>query len=85
MSEAPVILSEWPRNGRETIRISLSRYRGGMTIEVREWYPDAGTLKRGRKGITFSVKHLRKLETAITTAIRIAEAEGVLGAKEAGR
>lgn len=85
MNEASVILSEWPRSGRETIRVSLSRYRGGMTLDVRDWYSDGGTLKPGRKGIALSVKHLRKLETAIATAIRIAEAEGALDAKEAGR
>lgn len=84
MNDASVILSEWPRSGREMIRVSLSRYRGGMTLDVRDWYSEAGTLKPGRKGIALSVKHLRKLETAITTAIRIAEAEGVLDAKEAG-
>ena len=85
MSEALVILSEWPRSGRETIRVSLSRYRGGMPLDVRDWYSEEGTLKPGRKGITLSVKHLRKLKMAITTAIRIVEAEGGLDATETGR
>lgn len=85
MTETPVVLSEWPRNAHETFRVSLSRYRGGMTIDFRDWYSAGGMLKPGRKGIALSVKHLRKLETAITTAIRIAEAEGVLDAEEAGR
>ena len=85
MADAPIILSEWPRSGRETIRVSLSRYRGGMTIDFRDWYSEAGTLKLGRKGFALSVKHLHKLEVAIATAIRIAEAEGALVAKEAGR
>lgn len=85
MTEASIILSEWPRNMRETIRVCLSRYRGGMTIDLRDWYSEAGMLKPGRKGIALSVKHLRRLETAIDTAIRIAEAEGILDAREAGQ
>lgn len=85
MNKAPVILSEWPRSGQETTRVSLSFYRGGMTIDVRDWYFENGTLKPGRKGITLSVKHLRKLETAIATAIQFAEAAGMLDVTEAGR
>lgn len=85
MNDTPVILAEWPRSGRETIRVILSRYRGGMTLDVRDWYFEEGTLKPGRKGIALSVKHLRKLETAIARAIRIAEAKGMLDATEAGR
>ena len=37
----PVVVSEWQKNTRETVRISLSIYQGRQTIDCRLWY-DAG-------------------------------------------
>jgi hypothetical protein len=85
MSKLPITLSEWPRNARDTIRVSLTEYRGVATLDIREFYPDAGARKPGKKGITLPVASLPKLAIALHAAMKIAEAEGLIKKGEAGR
>jgi len=72
------IISEWPINTREKIRVRLDVYQGRDIIDLRRWYSD-GTLdhKPGR-GLTISVKHLPALAAAVTAALSQAEAAGLL-------
>jgi hypothetical protein len=65
----PMILGEWPRNSRETIRVLLSEYNGHHVVDVRVWYPgDDGNLKPGRSGITLGIRHVPRLTEAIAKA-----------------
>ena len=45
------VIAEWPRNSRETIRVSLGEYQGHPTIDVRVWFdPGDGRLRPGKPG-----------------------------------
>ena len=72
------IISEWPINAREKIRVKLDVYQGRDIIDLRRWYSD-GTLdhKPGR-GLSISVRHLPALAAAVTAALSQAEAAGLL-------
>lgn len=84
-SKHPITLCEITRNEREEIRVCLSRYRGGMTIDIREWVHAEYGVIATRTGIAFNVRHLPAFLLAISEAMRIAESEGCLPHKEAGR
>lgn len=64
-----LIVAEFPRNDRETIRIALDEYRGLNTVDVRVWWRDGNELKPGKSGITTSVKNLPALAAALTLAL----------------
>jgi hypothetical protein len=66
MSDAiPIIIAEWPKNGRGNIRVSLGKFQANHTIDLLLWYSaEDGTLRPGNKGITVSVKHVRQLANA---------------------
>jgi hypothetical protein len=75
----PVIVAEWPRNRRETIRVSLDEYQGRTTIDCRAWWHDGdGELKPGKAGLTLAVKHLPALAEAIGRALVRAQDLGLL-------
>jgi hypothetical protein len=70
-SVLPVLISEWPRNAREMLRIKLDVYRGNAVVDRRCWYPDkaTGEMKPGRGGVTLAVKHLPDLAAALGAAV----------------
>jgi hypothetical protein len=80
MSDAlPIIIAEWPKNGRENIRVSLGKFQSNHTIDLRLWYSaEDGTMRPGNKGITVSVKHLPQLANALAEAERRAGELGLL-------
>ena len=80
MTEAlPIIIAEWPKNGRENVRVSLGKYQSNYTIDIRLWYSaEDGTMRAGNKGLTLAVKHLPQLATALAEAERRAGELGLL-------
>jgi len=77
----PVIVAEWPRNAREAVRISLSKYNGAPMIDMRVWYDDgAGKTRPAKQGLTLSTKYLPRLAGALTKALADAEARGLVPA-----
>ena len=77
----PLTIAEWPRNARETIRISLSEYQGAPMIDVRVWFADgAGQAKSGRAGLTLSTAQLPRLAEALARAHAEANARGLVPA-----
>jgi hypothetical protein len=78
------IIDEWPRNARETIRVSLSEFNGTPTVDIRVWFNDGVSgMKPGRSGLTLSTKHLPKLAAALANALGEAQTQGAAGANEA--
>ena len=76
---SPVIVAEWPKNSRETVRVSLDQYRDRDTIDIRSWWTDAaGKLRPGKSGITLAVRHLPDLAEAIDKALAEAKGRGLL-------
>ena len=79
MSTAPTLICEWPKNARETVRVSLDQYHGRDTIDLRVWWiDDADQLRPGKSGITLAVRHLPDLASAISQALDEAKARGLL-------
>lgn len=75
------IIDEWPRNARETIRVSLSEFNGTPTVDIRVWFNDgASGMKPGKSGITLSTKHLPKLAAALASALGEAQAQDSVNA-----
>lgn len=69
----PVIVAEWKRNSRETIRVQLAHSSGQNVIDVRNWYAGTdGELKPGRAGLTLAMRHLPALAASITEALATA-------------
>jgi hypothetical protein len=74
---AEIIIAEWAKNQRETLRIRLDTYQGRAIIDCRCWYDDGGTLKPGRAGLTISTRHLPQFAEALAKAAEIAAASGL--------
>lgn len=74
----PIEIASWPRNSRETVRVSLDHYKGHNIIACRSWYVGSdGELKPG-KGLTLSVKHLPELSAALAKALEAARSHGLV-------
>ena len=74
----PINIASWPRNSRETVKISLSQFKGHNTIDCRCWYVGTdGELKPG-KGLTLSVRHLPELSAALAKALEAARSHGLV-------
>ena len=74
-----IIVREWPRNVRETLRVSLDQFNGRDVVDVRVWYWDrSGELKPGRAGLMLSTRHLKQLAFALAEAAERAEGVGLI-------
>jgi hypothetical protein len=78
----PIIISEWRRNTREVIRISLDEFNRRQTIDVRAWWldPKDDTYKPARGGITLAVAHLPALADGLALALAEAQQLGLIEA-----
>ncbi len=76
---AEIIIAEWPKNGRETLRVRIDSFKSQAVICCRAWYPASdGTLKPGRGGLTISIRHLPALTNALAKALETANAAGLI-------
>ena len=81
----PVIVSEWQKNTRETVRISLSTYQRRQTIDCRLWYDSGeGIQKPSPKGLTLALAHLPALADGIAKALQIAIENGLINDEGGG-
>lgn len=79
MAFLPIVVSEFPKNGRgEVIRVTLDEYRKSKIVDCRTWWPDAEGVMRPGKGLTVSVTHVTQLATALAEAERRAGELGLL-------
>jgi hypothetical protein len=69
-------------NRRETLKLTLSEYRGRQTADVRRWLrPGEGKAAQSTKrGVTFLVEHLPDLRALVDEALHQARAQGLLPA-----
>lgn len=76
---AEIIIAEWPKNGRETMRVRLDSFKDQAVIDCRAWYPgNDGRLRPGRGGLTVSIRHLPSLANALAKAMETAIAAGLI-------
>jgi Transcriptional Coactivator p15 (PC4) len=89
-TEAPaefqaIVVAEWRRNSRETLRVSLDRYNDAYTVDCRSWFKaNDGALKPTRSGLTVSVRHLPTLAKALADALEQARGLGLIPHDDAG-
>jgi hypothetical protein len=72
------VISEFSKNTQETIRVSITEFKGYELIDVRAYYRDneTGELKPTRKGITLSIELYDKLKDAILELGKAISKEG---------
>lgn len=69
MTDTPIIIREWKKNGRKLVRVSLGEYQGHRTVDARIWFEAGDGEKRpGRSGLTVAVRHLPALAAALVAA-----------------
>ena len=79
MLELPCIVSEWQRNSREIVRVTLDEFQGQATIDCRCWYVDGeGEYRPSRSGITLAARHLPMLSKALGEALSEARRAGLV-------
>ena len=79
VTRLPIIIAEWDRNSREVVRLSLDRYNGRDTVDIRSWWRDTDrTFKPSRGGLTLAVHHLPALAAGLADALRRAQALGLV-------
>lgn len=63
------VVSEWKRSRGEVTRISISKFRGELRLDIRRWYRDHdGDLQPTKRGESFPVSDLKRLRRAIRKA-----------------
>jgi|ERR1700733_4093092 Transcriptional Coactivator p15 (PC4) len=81
----PILISEWPLSRGEIARVSIRSFKGTWLIDLRKWFEAGdGQLRAGPKGISLSVKHLRRIGAAMNEAIEVARSRGLIHADEEG-
>lgn len=65
----PLVIAEFDRNSRERIRITLDRYGGRDTIDIRCWYRDGDQWKPTKQGVTTQVGNLPTLAAGLAAAL----------------
>jgi Transcriptional Coactivator p15 (PC4) len=76
----PLLIAEWPIKRGEIARVSIENYKGTWLISLRKWFEaEDGQLRPG-KGISLSVKHLRRISAAMDDALAAARKSGLIPA-----
>ena len=83
MADEEIIVGSFPKNDREDVRVSLSKFKGYDLLGVRVWYKSENDDPRPSKsGITIRVEMLPALLELMQQAKEIALEKGLLAAEE---
>ena len=83
MSDDEIVVGSFPKNNREEVRVSLSKYKGYDLLGVRQWYKNENDEPRPSKsGVTIRVDLLPELLALIAKAKDIAVENGMLEVEE---
>jgi hypothetical protein len=75
------VISEFRKNTREEIRVSLSNYQGHDLIDIRVYYHSGnidGDMFPTKKGITMSTKLIPDLKKAVDRALDECQEESII-------
>jgi hypothetical protein len=65
---SPILTFE--KNGRESVVVGLTEYRGQQYADIRVWFTDqTGELKPSQKGVSIKPEHLPDVIHALTDAL----------------
>ncbi|MEJ2239702.1 MAG: transcriptional coactivator p15/PC4 family protein [Gemmatimonadales bacterium] len=79
MPDDEIVVGSFPKNNREEVRVSLSKFKGYDLVGVRQWYRNENDDPRPSKsGITIRVDLLPELLELIQKARDIAVEKGIL-------
>jgi hypothetical protein len=74
-----IVIAEFDKNARETIRVALGSYEGTPTFSLWRWYrTPTGELRPGKGGLVMGLSHLPALAEAVAEALERAKAIGRL-------
>jgi hypothetical protein len=80
-----ILIADWPLSRGEIARVSIRSFKGTWLIDLRKWFETGdGQLRAGPKGISLSLKHLRRISVAMNEAIEVARSRGLIPADEEG-
>jgi hypothetical protein len=81
----PILIAEWPLSRGEVARVLIRSFKGTWLIDLRKWFEAGdGQLRAGPKGISLSVKHLRRISVAMNEALEAAHSRGLIQSDEEG-
>jgi hypothetical protein len=81
----PILIAEWPLSRGEIARVSLRSFKGTWLIDLRKWFETGdGQLRAGPKGISLSLKHLRRISVAMDEALEVARSRWLIQADDEG-
>jgi len=81
----PILIAEWPVKRGEVARVLIENYKGSWLISLRKWFEvDDGQLRATSKGISLSVKHLRRISVAMDEALAEARKRGLIPTDQEG-
>lgn len=82
----PRLIASIQKNGRETIRVEISEFKGRPLIGLRVWWAaEDGGQHPSSKGLSTSIKNLPALARALADAERIAREAGLLKDSDGAR
>jgi hypothetical protein len=76
----PLLIAEWPIKRGEIARVSIENYKGTWLISLRKWFEAEDDELRPGKGISLSIKHLRRISIAMDEALAAARERGLISA-----
>ena len=78
-SNFPLVIAEWRKNSRETIRVFFDTFNGRSVINVRVFIETLdGSVKPSRKGITLDISQTPQIAEALALADETARKQGLL-------
>lgn len=81
----PILIAEWPLSRGEIARVAIRSFKGVWLIDLRKWFESGdGELRAGPKGISLSLKHVRRISSAMNEAVEVARSRGLIQADDEG-
>ena len=79
MPDEEIVVGSFPKNNREEVRVTLSKYKGYDLVGVRQWFRNENDEPRPSKsGVTIRVELLPELLQLIQQAKDTAVEKGIL-------
>lgn len=83
MPDDEIVVGSFPKNNREEVRVTLSKYKGYDLVGVRQWFRNDNDEPRPSKsGVTIRVELLPELLQLIQRAKDTAVEKGILELEE---
>ncbi len=83
MPDDEIVVGSFPKNNREEVRVTLSKYKGYDLVGVRQWFRNENDEPRPSKsGVTIRVELLPELLQLIQRAKDTAVEKGILELEE---